>query len=53
MKKDQRIYVVHMIESISLVLNAVAGMDRESFKQNIHIQDAVLRRIQVKAESVS
>lgn len=52
MKKDQRVYVAHMVESINLVLDAIAGMDRKTFKQNIHTQDAVLRRIQVIGESV-
>jgi len=41
MKKDPAVYVAHMVESINLMLDSVAGMNRETFKKDIKTQDAV------------
>lgn len=51
MKKDPKVYIIHIVESINLILDSITDIDRKTFKNDIKTQDAVLRRIQVIGES--
>ena len=47
MKKEIKIYLEHIIESIDLVQDSIKDMNKDEFCNDIHTQDAVIRRIQV------
>ena len=49
--KDDRLYLIHLSESIEKIESYTKGLDFPSFMQNTLIQDAVLRNLQVLAES--
>ena len=49
--KDDRLYLIHLSESIAKIESYIGGLDFASFMQNILVQDAVLRNLQVLAES--
>ena len=49
--KDDRLYLIHISESIAKIDSYTAGLDFTSFKEKIIVQDAVLRNLQVLAES--
>lgn len=49
--KDDRLYLIHLSESIKKIESYTKGLDFASFMQNTLIQDAVLRNLQVLAES--
>jgi len=49
--KDDRLYLIHISESISKIDAYVAGLDADAFLQQDIVQDAVLRNLQVLAES--
>lgn len=49
--KDDKLYLIHIKESIDKIESYVAGLDFAAFSQNTLVQDAVLRNLQVLAES--
>ncbi len=52
MKKDVKIFLLHIIESIERIEDYIEGMSREDFMENIQVQDAVLRRLEIIGEAV-
>ena len=49
--KDDALYLIHIGECLDRIISYVKGVDREKFMQSTLIQDAVLRNLQVLAES--
>jgi uncharacterized protein with HEPN domain len=49
--KEDRLYLIHIEESIDRIHSYVAGLDFPDFMQKSLVQDAVLRNLQVLAES--
>jgi uncharacterized protein with HEPN domain len=47
--KDDKLYLIHIKESIDKIESYVAGLDFAAFSQNTLVQDAVLRNLQVLA----
>jgi len=52
MKKDPKIFLKHIIESIEAIESRLAKITKEEFEKNITIQDAVIRRIEIIGEAV-
>ena len=52
MKRDIRLYVEDILESIAKIEEYTKGMDEDDFFQNTQVQDAVLRRLEVMGEAV-
>lgn len=52
MKKDPKIFLSHILESIEAIEKHVKKMSKEKFSKNITIQDAVIRRIEIIGEAV-
>jgi len=52
MKKDPRVYLAHILESAEWIEKDIRGMSAEDFLDNVPIQDAVIRRIQIIGEAV-
>ncbi|MCW5199852.1 DUF86 domain-containing protein [Desulfobulbus sp. F1] len=49
--KDDRLYLIHISECIEKIESYISGMDASSFLEQSLVQDAVLRNLQVLAES--
>ena len=49
--KDDRLYLIHIAESIDKIEAYIADLDCSAFMENSMVQDAVLRNLQVLAES--
>lgn len=49
--KDDKLYLIHISESIDKIDSYTAGLDFTSFMEKVIVQDAVLRNLQVLAES--
>ena len=49
--KDDKLYLVHVLESIDKIERYVSGLDSAGFLSQALVQDAVLRNLQVLAES--
>jgi uncharacterized protein with HEPN domain len=49
--KDDRLYLIHITESITRIESYTAGLDFAGFMQSTLVQDAVIRNLQVLAES--
>ena len=49
--KDDRLYLIHISESIAKIDTYISGLDTAAFLQRDMVQDAVLRNLQVLAES--
>lgn len=49
--KDDRLYLIHIAESIGKIESYTAGLDFPAFMNQAVVQDAVLRNLQVLAES--
>lgn len=52
MKKDVRVFIRHVLESISLIETYVAGLSKEDFLASTQTQDAVIRRLEIMGEAV-
>ena len=52
MKKDARIFLEHIEESIDFVLEYSKGLSFSRFEKDSKIQDAILRRIEIIGEAV-
>ena len=49
--KDDRLYLIHLSESIAKIESYTNDLNSDTFMQNTLVQDAVLRNLQVFAES--
>jgi uncharacterized protein with HEPN domain len=52
MKRDVRVYIEDILESISRIEEYTRGITQEDFCGNTQIQDAVFRRLEVIGEAV-
>ena len=52
MKKDVRIFLAHILESIELIEVFLRNISKEEFMESIQLQDAVVRRLQIIGGSV-
>lgn len=51
MKKDPNVYLDDIIESIHVIAKYVDGVTYEQFENQMALQDAVLRRLEIIAEA--
>ena len=49
--KDDRLYLIHISECIERIESYVAGKDKQQFLDSSLIQDAIIRNLQLLAES--
>jgi uncharacterized protein with HEPN domain len=49
--KDDKLYLIHIRECIDRIESYLQGMDKEAFLASSLVQDAVIRNLQVLAES--
>lgn len=49
--KDDKLYLIHISESVDRIEAYTANLDFSAFKKQVMVQDAVLRNLQVLAES--
>jgi len=49
--KDDKLYLIHISECIERIESYVSGSDREAFMASSLVQDAVIRNLQIMAES--
>ena len=49
--KDDRLYLIHIRECIERIESYLRETDRETFMQSSLLQDAIIRNLQVMAES--
>lgn len=52
MKKDPQIFLKHILESIDWIEKDTNGMSKVDFLENVPIQDAVVRRIEIIGEAI-
>ncbi len=52
MKKDPKIFLSHILESIKTIEKHTKKITKETFSKDITIQDAVIRRIEIIGEAV-
>ncbi len=52
MRKDPRIFLKHILESIKEIEEFIKGISEEEFSRDIKTQDAVVRRIEIIGEAV-
>jgi uncharacterized protein with HEPN domain len=51
MKRDESIYLRHMLDAIAQVQTYLRGVDETAFNQNRLIQDGVIRQIEIIGEA--
>lgn len=51
MKKDTQIYLNDILESIEIIQKYFQNITKEEFKNNLQIQDAVIRRLEIIGEA--
>ena len=52
MSRDVLVYIVDILECIEKIEQYTAGIDRVEFLENVQVQDAVYRRLEVIGEAV-
>lgn len=52
MKRDYKVYVDDILESIKLIEEYIQGKDKANFTEDVKLQDAVLRRLEIVGEAV-
>lgn len=52
MRKDVRLYLEDMLESIERILEYTKGINAKEFNDNTQLQDSVFRRLEVIGEAV-
>jgi len=51
-KKDPKVFIGHIIESIELIEQYSEKLTTSKFKKNIVLQDAIIRRLEIIGEAV-
>ena len=51
MKKDPKVFLRHIFESIEAIENHLKGISEEKFSRDVKTQDAVARRIEIIGEA--
>ena len=51
MKKNPKIFLSHILESINEIEKDIAGLDELEFFRNTTVQDAVIRRLEIIGEA--
>lgn len=52
MKKDPQVFIGHIIESITLIEQYADALTPDTFKENMAMQDAIIRRLEIIGEAV-
>lgn len=52
MRREVRVYIRDIIESISQIEEYIAGRNEEKFSRDLKTQDAVLRRLEIIGQAV-
>lgn len=52
MKKDPKVFIGHILESIELIEQYVENLTSDKFKRDISMQDAIIRRLEIIGEAV-
>lgn len=52
MRKDPNIFLTHILESIGWIEKETKGLSKDRFINNVPIQDAVIRRLEIIGEAV-
>lgn len=52
MKKQQEIFLEHILGSIKWIENYTKDLSQDAFEQSVQAQDAVIRRLQIIGEAV-
>lgn len=52
MKKDNKIFLKHVIESINEIQNHLGNAEKQGFLEDKKMQDAVIRRLEIIGEAV-
>lgn len=52
MKKDPKIFLFHILESIAEIENYIRGISKKDFFKDRKTQDAVIRRLEIIGEAV-
>lgn len=52
MKKDPKVFIGHIIESIELIERYSEKLTPETFKKDQGMQDAIIRRLEIIGEAV-
>ncbi len=52
MKKDPKVFIGHIIESIELIEQYANNQTINKFKKNTALQDAIVRRLEIIGEAV-
>lgn len=51
MKKDSKVFLLHILESIELIEKYLKNKSKEDFSKSIQLQDSVIRRIEIIGEA--
>ncbi len=52
MKKDPKVFLAHILDSISLIEEYSKGVKEEKFHKKRELQDAIIRRLEIIGEAV-
>ena len=52
MKKDPKVFIGHIIDSIELIEQYAKNLTLDKFKENMAMQDAIIRRLEIIGEAV-
>ncbi len=52
MKKDPKIFLAHVLESIEMIETYMKNLTKNEFSENEQVQDAVVRRVGIIGEAV-
>ena len=52
MKRDELVYIQHILDAIAKIEEYLQGLDEGTFNQRTLVQDAVIRQIQIVGEAV-
>ena len=51
MSRDHTVYLLHILDAITIIESYVAGLTEDSFRQNRLIQDGVVRNLEIIGEA--
>jgi uncharacterized protein with HEPN domain len=52
MEKDDRVFLQHVLDSITIIEEYLQGVDEEKFMQTRLLQDGVIRQIEIVGEAI-